>query len=145
MPLSLLSLLPTVLKTVAKISGLDIFNQAADTVGNLQLSPDKQVELQEAVMAHEVAMRQTDVDSLKALVSEAIADAQSADKYVSRARPTGLYIAYAVTGAIIVSEIFGYKVDHAMVAELLVPLYGNAGYYMYLRTKEKMNGNGDEH
>jgi hypothetical protein len=77
---------------------------------------------------------------MKEFVSEAIAEIGSNDKYVSRARPTGLYIAYTVTLAITAGLLLQVKMDLGPVISLLTPLFGAGGYYMFLRTKEKMNG-----
>lgn len=140
MAFPLLTLVPGLLRTVAKFAGGDILGKAADTLENLAIPPEKQAEMALALQKHEEAMKQLSLEEMKTVLSESLAMVQSTDKYVARARPTGLYAAYLFTGAMIVAVIFQLPLDHALVAELVLPLYGAQGYYMHLRTREKLNG-----
>ena len=106
---------------------------------------------QEAVHAFNIKLEELSNDAFKGLVSLELAALQSGDKYVRRARPTGLYIAYTVTGllALVQSALLILAavqntdviwIDSGAIATMLLPLYGNAAWYVYNRTKEKMNG-----
>lgn len=137
-----LSLIPDALKAIGKITGLNIASDAADAITKLTLSPEQQAQLQQALFTHEQAMAQINLDQFKTAMSEAVAEIQSPDKYVSRARPTGLYIFYIVSGAIAVGMLLGVKIDPTAVLTILGPLAGVGGTYVYQRTQEKINGNG---
>ena len=97
----------------------------------------------------ELKMEGLSNNALQAIVSLELAATKSEDKYVRRARPTGLYIAYAVTGILaltqtallIIAVIQGTEpiwLDTGAIATLLIPLYGNAMWYTHNRTKEKV-------
>src|SRR2546425_12979333 len=64
-----------------------------------------------SLLVHEKEMAQINLDTLKSLLSESLAEIQSPDKYVARARPTGLYIFYLVSAAIAIGMLFGVKID----------------------------------
>lgn len=136
--MNILGLLPGILKTVAKITGLDIFNTAAGAVGGM--SPEEKIELQKAMMEHEAAMKQLGIEEMKAAMSESLAMIASPDRYVSRARPTGLYIFYAVTAVIAIGMLLGVEIDPTAIITILAPLAGVGGTYVYRRTTEKLNG-----
>ena len=144
--MNLLSLLPGVLKTVGKVLGIDVFGKAADALGSLSLSPEQQLALQQALATHEEEMKRLGVDELKTVLSENIAMIASPDRFVSRARPFGLYTACVITAAMAVAEIFGVKIDTGAVVTLIAPMWGSAAWYSYNRTQEKIanlqNGNG---
>lgn len=141
MGISLLKVLPGVLKAAAKVLGLDI-GKAVEAIVGEQLTPEQQSALNLAMLDHEIAMKQIGLDELKTVLSETQLMLSSEDKYVSRARPTGLYIAYACSVAMTIALVTGTAVDAAAILTLMAPLYGAQGYYMHLRTREKMNGNG---
>src|SRR2546428_2902144 len=111
----LLTLIPGVLKTVARIAfggqPDNPLTQAATTVENLSIPPEKQAEMQAALQAHEEQMKQLSIDEMKAAMQESMAMIASPDKYVSRARPTGLYIFYGVSAGIAIGMLFGVKID----------------------------------
>ena len=140
MAFPLLKVLPKVLQTIGKIIGVDIFSQAGEVLSNIQVTPEQEQELQKALMEHEKALRQFDLEEVKTAMTESLAMIQSEDKFVSRARPTGLYIAYACTAALTIALIFQVKIDPVAVLTLMGPLFGAQGLYIYNRTKEKMNG-----
>lgn len=142
MALPLLALLPAALKTIAKITGLDIVGKAGDVLASTQLSPEKQAELQQAMLAHEAQMKALGIEEMKAAMSESMVMLGSDDKYVKRARPTGLYIFYAITAAIAVGMLLGVEIDPTAVLTILAPLAGVGGTYVYRRTTEKLGGNG---
>jgi hypothetical protein len=141
---SLLSILPGALKAIGKVLGLDVFGKAADALGSLSLSPEQQVALQTALATHEEEMQRLSIEELKTVLSENLAMISSSDKYVSRARPTGLYLFYLATFAVVVAEIFGVKIDSTVILATLGPLGGVGGTYVYRRTTEKLNGGGSE-
>lgn len=141
--MNLLSILPGVLKTAAKLLGVDIEGAAKAIVGET-LTPEQQVIVEQGLRAHEEEMKRLSIEELKAAMSEGMAMIASPDKYVSRARPTGLYIFYGVSAAIAVGMLFGVKIDPTAVLTILGPLAGVGGTYVYNRTREKLKGNGNE-
>jgi hypothetical protein len=136
------NLLPGILKAVGKVLGIGKLDEAASALENAQIPPEKQVELQQALLEQTKALRELDVEELKTFMSEAIAEIQSPSKYVSWARPTGLYCFYVGSLALIVAMIFGVKIELAPIIGVLSPMAGVGGVYTYRRTTEKMNGNG---
>src|SRR6267142_1360785 len=118
----LFNLLPTILKTVGKITGIGVLNDASDALSKAQLTPEQQTQLQTALLEHEAAMKQLSIDEMKTALSESIAMISSSDKYVARARPTGLYIFYLVSGGIATAMMFGVKIDPTAVLTILGPL-----------------------
>lgn len=144
--MNLLSLLPGVLRAVGKVVGIDVFGKAADTLSSLSLSPEQQLALQQALASHEEAMKQLSVEELKTVLSENLAMIASPDKFVSRARPFGLYTACIITAGLAIAEIFGAKIDTGAAVTLIAPMWGSAAWYSYNRTQEKIanmqNGNG---
>lgn len=142
--MSIFDVLPKLLKTAGSILGVNSVGDIVDALEGNKMTPEQKVALDAAAKQFEIENRQIDTEQMKQFVSEAIAEIQSTDKFVSRARPTGLYLAYLLSGLVIGGMLFHIPVDRALVAEIMVPMYGAGGYYMYLRTKEKMNGNGGE-
>lgn len=144
MGIPLLGLIPKIIKTAASILGVDSVKDVVDAIEGNKLTPDQRVALDTAAKTYEVEMRQIDTEQMKQFVSEAVAEITSSDKYTSRARPTGLYMAYALSLLVAIAMIAKIPVDRALIAEIILPMYSAAGYYMFLRTKEKMNGNGGD-
>lgn len=140
MAFPLIGLLPKLLKTAGSILGVDSVKDVIDTLQNNKLTPEQRVQLELATKEYEKEMRQYDIEELKTVMSETSLMIQSDDKFVKRARPTGLYVAYACSIAMTVALIAHVKVDPTAILTLMGPLYGAQGYYMHLRTKEKMNG-----
>lgn len=140
--MDLLGLLPGILKTVGKVLGIGKLNEAADELSKAQIPADKQVELQKALIDQVAQIRQLDVEELKTVMTEALAEIQSGSKYVSYARPTGLYCFYFGSLALIGAMLFGLKFDLAPIIGVLSPMAGVGGVYVYRRTTEKLNGNG---
>lgn len=142
MAFPLLGLLPTILKTIGRVTGLSVVNDAAEALTKAQFSPEQQAQLQSELLRHEAAMKQLSIDEMRTAMSESLAMISSADRYVSRARPTGLYIFYGVSSAIAVGMLFGVKIDPTAVLTILAPLAGVGGTYVYSRTREKLGKNG---
>lgn len=140
---ALFGLLPGILKTVGNVLGIGVVKDAGEALAAAQLSPDQQVALTTALQAHEAQMAQISLDQLKTVMSESLAEIQSPDKYVARARPTGLYFAYLGTLAIIVATIAGIKIDSGAIITLMAPMWGQAAWYSYNRTQEKLGANGN--
>jgi len=138
MALPLLSLLPGALKAIAKVTGLGVAEKAADALAGLQETP----ELRAALLEHEQKMKALGIEEMKTAMSESLAMIGSDDKFVKRARPTGLYIFYAVSAAIAIGMLFGVQIDPTAVLTILAPLAGVGGTYVYRRTTEKLNGGG---
>ena len=151
MPFPLLGLLPGILRTVASITGLAPVKEAAEAIASAQLTPEQQATLQEALLRHEQAMKALSVEELKSAVSESVAMVQSSDKYTSRARPTMLYVATGITAVLCVivgiAVLKSTKIELGTVGaivSLMTPLWGAGGYYIYARTREKLNGGASE-
>jgi hypothetical protein len=144
MGIPLLGLIPKIIKTAASILGVDSVKDVVDAIENNKLTPEQRIALDTAAKQFEIESRQLDLEQMKQFVAEAVAEIQSPDKFTSRARPSGLYFAYVLSALVIVAQIFHIQIDRALVAEVMLPMYGAGGYYMFLRTKEKMNGSGGE-
>jgi hypothetical protein len=144
MAIPLLSLIPGVLKTIARVAGIDIFDKAADALKNLNLSPEKQLELQNSMQTHEAEMERLNIEAMKVAMQESLAMVASEDKFVKRARPFGLYSFYLASLALVAAQIAGAAIDPAAILTILAPLAGVGGTYIYKRTQEKLNGNGKE-
>jgi len=140
MAFPLLGLLPSILKTAARITGLSVLKDAGEALATAQLTPEQQAQLQEATQRHEAAMKQLSIDELRTVMSESLTMLQSEDRYVKRARPTGLYAFYAVCTAACVAIVLGVEVDATALLTVLAPLGGVTGTYVWARTKERLNG-----
>ena len=136
----LLGLLPKLIKTAAGILGVDSVKDVVDTLQNNKLTPEQRVALETALQQHEKEMRALDIEELKTVMSESLAEIQSTDKFTSRARPFGVYTACAITAALAVAMMFGVKLDTGAIITLIAPLWGQTAWYTYKRTQEKMNG-----
>lgn len=133
-----------IIKAAAGVLGVDSVKDVVDAIQGNKLTPEQRLAIETATQEHEKEMRQLDIEELKEVMSETSLMIQSNDKYVARARPTGLYVAYSCSIAMVIALITGTHIDAAAILTLMGPLYGAQGYYMHLRTKEKMNGgNGD--
>lgn len=150
MPFPLLGLLPSILRSVAKVTGISVVGDAADAITKAQLTPEQQAELQDQLLRHEQAMKALGLEELKTAVSESVAMIGSGDKFVSRARPSMLYAATGITillcFAVFYAIVSSVKLDlgvFAAITSLLVPLWGASGYYIGQRTKEKLGRNGN--
>src|SRR5512143_1720613 len=111
--MNLLGLLPTILKAVGKVLGIDVVKQAGDALAGAAIPPEKQVELQLALAAHEEKLKELGIEELKTVLSENLAMIASPDKFVSRARPFGLYTACLITTGMAVAEIAGVRLTRA--------------------------------
>jgi hypothetical protein len=142
MAFPLLKLLPSILRTIVKLTGLPL-GDAATALEGAQLTPEQAAAVQEALQRHEAAMKALSVEELKAVISENVAMVTSPDRFVSRARPTGLYIFYLITGVLAVAKILGAAIDPSAIVTILLPLGGTSGLYVYQRTQEKLGKNGN--
>jgi hypothetical protein len=137
-PALLLKVLPGLLKTVGKLTGLSKVSEAGEALaGAPALSPDKAAELEVALGAQMVELRRVEADELKAILAEHIEEVKSDDAYVRRARPTGLYVFYLVSVAVVVGLLLKIDIDPAAILTVIGPLAGVGGYYVGNRTKEK--------
>lgn len=132
----LLGLLPKALGVIAsQFHGktADAIVEAASAIDGRKGDP----ELQKALAS-------LDLEALK-LDAQVVAEGEltdramieSEDLFTKRARPMATYAAIAFTGAIVVATILCVHMDTALVISLLAPLWGHAGFYAHLRTKEK--------
>jgi len=136
--MGIFSFLPAILKTVGSVLGLHAVTEAGNALAATQLTPEQSVALQTALAQHEEAMARVSLEELKTVMSESLAELESPDKYTSRARHTGLYIAYLGTSAIIAATIAGVHMDAGALLTLLAPMWGQAAWYSYNRTQEKL-------
>jgi hypothetical protein len=139
-PVAILAALPSLLKTIGKITGITKVTEAGDALGATQLPPEKQAELEMALAAHAVELAKVSAGELATIVSESNAATASEDAFVRRARPAGLYVAYAITTALAVAMIAKIPLDTGAIATLILPLFGNAMWYTHSRTSEKLQG-----
>ena len=138
--MNLLTFLPGVLKTLGGILGIsDKVKVVTDALASADGSPELRAQLQQALLAHEAEMRRLGIEELKAVMSESLAMITSPDKFVSRARPTLLYLAGLITAALAAAKIFGVVINNDVIW-LIGPMWGQAGWYTYQRTREKLNG-----
>ena len=139
--MNFISLLPRILQTVGSVLGMNVVKDAGAALASFQMTPEQQVALQAAMLQHEEAMQRLSIEEMKTAMSESMAMIASPDKFVSRARPLGLYIFYLVSAGLAASMIFGSKIDPTAILTILGPLAGVGGTYTWMRTKEKL-GNG---
>jgi hypothetical protein len=137
MGIPIINIAGKIIKAAAGILGVDSVKDVVDAISNNKLTPEQRVAIEAAAQEHEKEMSELALSETNLMI-------QSEDKYVKRARPTGLYVAYACSITMTVALITGTHIDAAAILTLMGPLYGAQGYYMHLRTKEKMNGNGSE-
>lgn len=139
--MGILDLLGPILKVAGKVLGIgDKVKEVADAIEGAP--PEVRAKIAADLQQHEQALKALSIEEMRVAMSESIAMVQSSDKYVSRARPTGLYIFYLVSAAIAVGMLFGVRIDSTAVLTILGPLAGVGGTYVYNRTREKLNGNG---
>jgi hypothetical protein len=129
--MDLLGILPGALRTVGKLLGIGPkVEEIATAIAGA--TPEQRLQLQESLQEHEARVLGLAVEQVKA-------ETASDDKFVSRQRATGCYIAYAIL--VVNYCLFPvFKVSFAMPLEILLALLGFPAWYGWLRTKEKMNG-----
>lgn len=131
-----------VLRTAAKVAGVDIggdggvLEKAASILDRVKETPEMRAEL----LKHEEEMKRLATEEMHVANEEALAMIASQDRFVSRARPTGLYLFYGCSVALVLAHIAGVKIDPGVVTTILLPLGGTGGLYIWKRTAEKMNG-----
>lgn len=139
--MGILDLLPGILKVAGKFLGIgDKVKEVADAIQGAP--PEVRAQIAHDLQEHEAAMKALSIEELRTVMSTELAMIASPDKYVARARPTMLYVAGLITAGMAVGMLAGVKLDTGAVVTLLGPLWGNAAWYTWNRTKEKMNGNG---
>jgi len=140
----IISIASKVIKAAAGVLGIDSVKDVVDAIQNNKLTPEQRIAIETATQEHQKEMRALDIEELKQVMSETSLMIQSDDKFVKRARPTGLYVAYACSIAMTIALISGTHVDATAILTLMAPLYGAQSLYIYKRTQEKMNGGGGE-
>jgi len=151
----ILDVLPAILQTVSKVTGLSNVGDVVNALTGNTLPPEQKVALQQAMLEHENALAQINADQFKSVLTESLAEINSEDNYVKRARPTGLYVGYAVVAFLAALQGFLLAkavlhnppfsptwLDTGTMTTILTPLFGTGGLYMWLRTKEKTTSNG---
>lgn len=133
-----LGILKGALGVIGDVTGIGILKQASAAIETIP--PEKQAEIQVALLAHEAQMKQLGIDEMKIAISESLAMINSSDKFVSRARPFGVYAASIITAGLAIAMICSIKLDTGAIVYLLAPLWGSAAYYTFSRTKEKTAG-----
>lgn len=148
-PKFLAGLLPGVLRTVG--SALPLLKGPADELAKAidggNLTPEQQAALEAELHAFEIRIaeiaieeQRLDVEALKTIVAESVAEIQSPDKYVSRARPTGFYAFVLACLVAMGGLVFGWvptESQATVVAMILGALGGNAAWYAKLRSDDK--------
>jgi hypothetical protein len=92
---------------ITSILGSGLGEVIKDVVGTFKLAPEKKAELQQAIdqNAHEIQMKEYELQvramdaeskAIEAASANIRAEAQSGDKWTSRARPTFLYLFYII-------------------------------------------------
>jgi hypothetical protein len=92
---------------IATILGSGLGQMIKDVVGAFKLSPEKQAEFQQVIdqNSHEIQMKEYELQvramdaesrAIEAASANIRAEAQSGDKWTSRARPTFLYLFYVI-------------------------------------------------
>lgn len=132
-----------VLKTGAKLIGLNlsapeggILEDAAVILERLKDSP----EMKAAMLEQEVEMKRLAIEEMRVANEEGLAMIQSQSRFVSWARPMGLYLFYGCCVALVIGHLAGRPIDPNLWT-VIAPLGGVGGLYTWKRTQEKMNGN----
>lgn len=150
MGIQIIGWIPKIIKVAASVLGVDSVKDVVDALENNKLTPDQRVALDAATKQYALEMRGFDLEEVKSTMTQAIAELQSPDKYVSRARPTILYVASGIS--IFLAVVLGIVIiKHTTIewgavgamSSLLGTLFGVSGYYVGKRTAEKLNGNGN--
>lgn len=141
--MNLLGFLPGIIRTVGSVLNIGFLKDGADALEKAQLTPEQQASMQSALQTYELQMKQLGLEEFKTVMSESLAEITSPDRYVARARPTGLYIAYLGTAALVAANIAGVKIDTGAMVTLLTPMWSQAAWYTYNRTKEKLANGGN--
>jgi hypothetical protein len=92
---------------IATILGSGLGQMIKEVVGSFKFSPEKQAELKQVIdqNAHEIQMKEYELQvramdaeskAIEAASANIRAEAQSGDKWTSRARPTFLYLFYLI-------------------------------------------------
>src|SRR5256885_16807806 len=136
--MNILGILPGLLKVIGDVTGIKILGDASNALAATQLTPEQQAAVEKATRDYQAQMAQIGLDTFKTAMSEALAEIQSTDRYTSRARPTGLYIFYLCSGAIVGAMLLGLKIDPTAILTVIGPLAGVGGTYVYQRTREKI-------
>lgn len=127
-----------VLRTAASVVGINVggnvLEEAAKVLERVQDTPEMRVALRE----HEQEMKKLANEEMQIANQEALAMIASEDKFVSRARPTGLYLFYVAAISLVIAHIFGKTIDPTFVWSVLAPLAGTGGLYVWKRTQEKL-------
>ena len=138
-----LKLVGGVLKTAASLilPGLSpadsgVLNQAAEIVSRIKDTPEVRL----AMLEHEQELKRLAIEEMRVANEESLAMIASDDKFVSRARPSGLYTFYVCAVAEIVAELLGADIDPVAILTILAPLAGVGGTYVLNRTREKLSG-----
>jgi hypothetical protein len=137
-----LKLLEGAAKAVGGALGIDV-EGALDAIKN-DPSPEVQARLADFdVQMRELALQemQTEID---AKVDLMVAEIQSEDAYVRRARPTGLYVFYAaiiLQTLVTCTSVFfpGMNVPVEAFLSITTPLAGYSGWYAWNRSNDKKN------
>lgn len=143
-----LSLIIDGVKAIGKAVGIgDKVEEVVNAISSDKLTPEQKENLAKAVSEHTekmesyvVALRGLDVDEHKTEI-------QSEDLFVRRARPMFLYVVILILllnyGGSAVAHWFSNAVTPITLPPDLLTLFGvMVGGYMWLRSKDKLNGNG---
>lgn len=135
-PLALLPLLPKLLGLIGKATGLTKVTEAAEALS--ALSPAQSATALAAVQAAKLEELKVDAGVVASDNEVEKAEIASEHWFVWAARPFLLYAAGVGTVALIIAVMWQIKVDTGAVAELMLPLWGHAGFYTFQRTRERL-------
>ena len=142
-PLKLLQKAAEILGTAV---GIDIGAALKKIIDNP--TPEQAAALQQ----YDLQMREFALEELKTEIDAKVdlmkTEIKSEDAYVRRARPTGLYMFYVVTGiqVLVVSIVVLFEVQvnylalSAAFGSITGPLVGYSGWYTYKRSEDKKIG-----
>lgn len=136
--MNLKEILGDVVGVVGDVLHVDIIKQAGNAIKGHDTTPEELAKLDTALQQFQLAMRDKDIEELKLTISESIAEISSADKFVARARPFGLYCASILTIAVGVALICGRVIDTGAIVTVIGPMWMQGAWYTYNRTKEKL-------
>ena len=143
-----LQLLKKAAEVVGTAVGIDVVGALDKIINNP--TPEQEAALQTFdLRIRELALEELETE-IDAKVDLMIAEIQSEDAYVRRARPTGLYMFYVTTAVqvVVVSLVIlmEMEIDYlglaAAFGSITGPLAGYSSWYAYNRTQDKKNGAG---
>ena len=137
MPDFLKKLLGGLAKEIPVVGGLvsDLLMKTDEELA--KLPPEQRVNFELQLKQLSLQEFQTEINAKVDLMKAELAQE---DKYVKRARPTGLYIFYVAALTVTVALVAGVSMDTGAILTILGPLGGYGGWYSFNRSQDKRNG-----